>query len=474
MSHITLAQQGLAALETRDWDEAVTKLSTALRSSANPAWLIGRSKALTGLKRHQEALDDANLAWHKAWERNNRPLIAEAQYRRAVAYLALGQFANADACCIYAMRLIQGNPATEKEDPAKKFVDENGFWTATSEEAMATAREYGNEAVNSLQAMNMEDKPHIKEWRMASTVRIQALNSMKKLPEDDPARKLTTKSMPEAKGLAIVKSNKEISANETTADKGITAPPKPSNLPLRLQEYQTNTAMSVSIFSKGVNKEKLQEKEFEFEPWGEIDPEGSNYTVTPNKVELTLKKTVPGKWSQLKGDGTRKAAVATPAVKGDLSTSSDLPAEAVTTKLDSTASPGLPLRTTASVPPPSTTIEQPAPSSSTTTEPFAPSTSTTTTTTTTTSAAPAYPSSSRTGPKNWDKIGADENSDDEKDVNKFFKELYKNSTPEQQRAMMKSFTESNGTSLSTNWEDVKDRTVGTVPPDGVEAKKWEQ
>lgn len=38
--------------------------------------------------------------------------------------------------------------------------------------------------------------------------------------------------------------------------------------------------------------------------------------------------------------------------------------------------------------------------------------------------------------------------------------------------MTKSFVESNGTSLSTNWDDVKDRTVKTVAPEGVEAKKW--
>lgn len=39
--------------------------------------------------------------------------------------------------------------------------------------------------------------------------------------------------------------------------------------------------------------------------------------------------------------------------------------------------------------------------------------------------------------------------------------------------MMKSFTESSGTSLSTDWNAVKDHTVETVPPEGVEAKKWE-
>jgi hypothetical protein len=38
--------------------------------------------------------------------------------------------------------------------------------------------------------------------------------------------------------------------------------------------------------------------------------------------------------------------------------------------------------------------------------------------------------------------------------------------------MMKSFTESGGTSLSTDWNDVKARHVDAVPPEGLEAKKW--
>lgn len=39
--------------------------------------------------------------------------------------------------------------------------------------------------------------------------------------------------------------------------------------------------------------------------------------------------------------------------------------------------------------------------------------------------------------------------------------------------MIKSYQESNGTALSTNWEDVKKGPVETQPPDGLEAKKWE-
>jgi suppressor of G2 allele of SKP1 len=88
---------------------------------------------------------------------------------------------------------------------------------------------------------------------------------------------------------------------------------------------------------------------------------------------------------------------------------------------------------------------------------------------------PAYPTSSKSGPKDWDRITGDEDDGDEAqqgDVNYFFKKLYAGADPDAQRAMMKSFTESNGTSLSTNWADVKDRTVETKPPEGIEAKKW--
>lgn len=90
------------------------------------------------------------------------------------------------------------------------------------------------------------------------------------------------------------------------------------------------------------------------------------------------------------------------------------------------------------------------------------------------SGPPAYPTSSRHGPKDWDHIDAGDAAEEEGDVNAFFKKLYAGATPEQQRAMMKSFTESNGTALSTDWNDVKSRKVETLPPEGVEAKKWDK
>ncbi|OAQ98746.1 hypothetical protein LLEC1_06051 [Akanthomyces lecanii] len=397
MSHITLAQQGLAAAEARDWDGAITKLSKALQSSQNPAWLLARSKALVNLHRYDEALDDANLAWHTAYDRNKRPLMIDANYRRAVAYFRQGKLADADACCLYAMRLIKGAPAI--------------------------------------------------------------LTAMEKLPADDPARTATVPAKPEEKKLADLSSTVEetkpaassttttTTATPTTTQVPAAKPVVSSDTPLRLQEFQTTTTMSVSIFSKGVNKEKLKvdfqpssvhlnsviypsgdERAFQLDLWGEIDTTVSKYTVTPNKVELTLVKKTSGKWAQLKSDGKPKqpaAPIATPAA----------PAAATEAATTSDAKPAA-----------------------------------------ASTAGPAYPSSSRTGPKNWDQldVGEDGKDDDEgNDINFFFKKMYKGATPEQQRAMMKSFTESNGTSLSTDWNDVKDRKVETVPPEGVQARKWE-
>lgn len=89
---------------------------------------------------------------------------------------------------------------------------------------------------------------------------------------------------------------------------------------------------------------------------------------------------------------------------------------------------------------------------------------------------PAYPTSSKKGPKDWDKIDVDDDDNDggekEGDVNSFFQTLYKNADDDTRRAMMKSYVESNGTSLSTSWSEAQAKTYETQPPDGSEAKKW--
>ncbi|KAI1435945.1 SGS-domain-containing protein [Xylaria sp. CBS 124048] len=88
--------------------------------------------------------------------------------------------------------------------------------------------------------------------------------------------------------------------------------------------------------------------------------------------------------------------------------------------------------------------------------------------------APAYPTSSKTGPKDWDSIDDDDGENPaERDVNSFFRDIYKGADDDTKRAMMKSYIESNGTALSTNWNEAREKTYQTSAPDGAEAKKWE-
>jgi hypothetical protein len=42
------------------------------------------------------------------------------------------------------------------------------------------------------------------------------------------------------------------------------------------------------------------------------------------------------------------------------------------------------------------------------------------------------------------------------------------------RAMMKSFVESNGTVLSTNWQEVGAKRIDCTPPEGMELRKWNE
>ncbi|KAG0053667.1 hypothetical protein BGZ83_000662 [Gryganskiella cystojenkinii] len=91
-------------------------------------------------------------------------------------------------------------------------------------------------------------------------------------------------------------------------------------------------------------------------------------------------------------------------------------------------------------------------------------------------AAPAYPSSSKKA-KNWDALEKEaakdeDKADGDKALNQLFATIYKDADDDTKRAMMKSFTESNGTCLSTNWDEVGKGTVETRPPEGMIAKKY--
>ncbi|CAN0902868.1 Protein SGT1 homolog [Linum grandiflorum] len=90
---------------------------------------------------------------------------------------------------------------------------------------------------------------------------------------------------------------------------------------------------------------------------------------------------------------------------------------------------------------------------------------------------PAYPSS-KVAKVDWDKLEAqvkkeekEEKLDGDAGLNKFFREIYKDADEDTRRAMQKSFVESNGTVLSTNWKDIGNKKVEGSAPDGSKGRK---
>ncbi|THX82284.1 SGS-domain-containing protein [Aureobasidium pullulans] len=296
--------------------------------------------------------------------------------------------------------------------------------------------------LDAVKRMDPKDKS-IPMWESKVNTKISAMEgstvvTVKETPEE---KEDTTVASPPKKADTITSTPAQPPAvTQTPADK------------IRHDWYQNNDKVYFTLLAKGVPKDKAiieiqprslsisfplqtsSDFDFSLEPlFAEIDPSASTFSIMSTKVEVVLKKSQPGqKWSALESN------------------------EPVTNKST----------TTASVPP---SVLQP----------------------TTTQKAPSYPTSSRSGPKDWDKLASEalakpktgdsksdgkieEEEDDEGGdaVNGFFKKLYAGADADTRRAMMKSFSESNGTALSTNWEEVKKAKVETNPPDGLEAKKW--
>ncbi|EGY19027.1 SGT1 protein [Verticillium dahliae VdLs.17] len=375
----TAGQAGVALVEAKDYAAALPKLNTALAGSSSPAWLLARSKCHIAQASYELALRDAEAAYLSAASRglppphDRRPV---PPCRRPLP--ASGRLADADACAILSRNLAEGISLRD----AANLVPSPG--TAWRPSRAAHLAEIKHVTARTDKAAMMEKKFGA-IWNTAAALRAQVLAALERVPDGDDKARLTVALVP------VERKQDEAEEDQLVREAGV---PKDA-----FRAEFTEDLVRLSHIPG-------HEPWYEIPLYGQIDPAQCKSTVTPNKVELTLKKREPVKWGTL-----RRAA--------------DAPAAA-----------------------PAKVAAAPAP-------------------------AAAAPSSSRTGAKNWDKVLADEDDTEKESVNDFFKTLYKGATDEQKRAMMKSFTESNGTSLSTNWDDVKTGKVETVPPEGVNVKKWE-
>ncbi|VDN51870.1 unnamed protein product, partial [Dracunculus medinensis] len=75
---------------------------------------------------------------------------------------------------------------------------------------------------------------------------------------------------------------------------------------------------------------------------------------------------------------------------------------------------------------------------------------------------------------NWDQIAKEADNEEENSIQALFQKIYADADDDTKKAMAKSFTESNGTVLSTNWKEIQRGKTETRPPEGMEFKPEEK
>lgn len=517
-----LANEGLRLVNAGKYEEGIQKLTQALEDRPAPMWMIERSKAYLRTKQLDLALQDAEKALSVALQRANRDLMIESQIRRAVTLFRMGRYADADVCAFWAIQLLRGAKASE-DDGQQNKVNENGEYTATYKEVsddnarlMDDSKKAGLAA-----AMGGGRTKDSSNSNQAFTWRIQALSAMEKLPTGDPGRKVSVVKYPKpAESAAPVKAQKEqvveIDGTDEEMESETQTPSNAATSPwekiwnglqlihtknqVKVDFYQTGTTLNVSVFVKDVPKETLkvdaQEQIVILSPitsvpshaiilhlFDEIKPAETSYTVKSMKIELVLKKANPGKWRVLQSSFMTDALTSAGTLEEQMKKIGyDDPSKVMAKFGDDTAamyrdvveklrgrgaengpsdtSVNQAALQSAAMVTPVTAAKPSAPAP----KPAAPSTA----------KAPAYPTSSKSGPKDWDNIDVDDDAGpDGKDVDDFFKQIYKDADPDSKRAMMKSYVESNGTALSTSWAETKDKKYAVDPPDSVEVKSWD-
>ncbi|KAL4793351.1 hypothetical protein BDV19DRAFT_391190 [Aspergillus venezuelensis] len=456
------ASEGDAALARGEALSALQHYTRALVELPRaPTYYIKRSTAYIRYKptgagpNVHFALRDAEIALALARERAKRDMIMAAQMRMAIALYSLGRYG--DAMFLFGLleEKVLGNKGKEGDNgsaadkvkdvmsgskgsgPAKSLAQELPIWLMKIKSKL-----------NGLEEGDERRKVTVEE--VASGVKVPSEKQLKAQLEALKAGKVDGEDTAAA-GVNAGKKAEGVSAEAPKEDKPAASASAPAQTPekIRHEWYQSNDSVVVTLYAKGIVKESVElelksdsvsvqfplpsgaEYSFDLDPlFAPIDESSSKLTIFGTKIELVLRKKTRGqKWSSLE------------------STSTDIKTSTTTTTTTTTTF---------------TPAPAPAPAAS----------------------APSYPTSSRHGAKDWDKVAStltakkpkkaskpksekkdddEDNSDNEGSVDSeyggdpvdgFFKKLYAGADDETRRAMVKSFVESNGTSLSTNWSEV--------------------
>lgn len=278
MSAITLAEKGLAAVQARNWAEAIPLLSKAIDQSKSPQWLLARSQAYMESGDLDRALRDAEYAYCVAVERGNdksRKQMIEAQHRRSVVYFRRKLFANADVCATWAQELSKGT-AVKIADHTSQLIDDKGFYQVTKADLVRDdgAKNQGESAaakvMSVMAAPDSKKHPYAKDYEREWHWRQQLVNFLEPLPADDSARKVTAKLVPSKPNMDDKTAAKpkeldpELEAAKTAARE--VPKPEPSNGPFRSDFYQSDKSCTASLFMKFPSKEEAAKVQVDIQP----------------------------------------------------------------------------------------------------------------------------------------------------------------------------------------------------------------
>lgn len=453
-----------------------------------PDHFMARSTALLRLGKKDAALRDADRATKFAHVLKDKKALAKAHMRRAVTYVSLGDNASAKACVGFA----------EKANPDERTIP---VWKAKI-----------NLSSDSGETRSVDDIPEIDisyVWKGKEP---------EKAEEKENAESTNGTNVMPAPTKTETAAVPAQTASVTPAAPAETRPISPPREDLRTDFFQTTDKITISVYRKNTPKDAkiaispvsisiaCSEYSWTTNLFAAVIPEQSTFQIYGTKVDFNLAKASPAKWTSESGVAVvsdtvttsapastapaSSAVAATPSVRIDhFQTPTHINAYLYvsqlanyTPKVEATASNleisfqnkekpedsfvrsinlyGLiePELLQEKVYPTKLEIQMRKKTAGTWPELEKGSKE----------SSPDVPVITAPTTKDWSKIQLDDDSDDDINTSEnpddFFKALYADADDDTRRAMMKSFVESGGTALSTDWDKVARGEHGGAEP----------
>lgn len=239
-SSTTLAERGFKAFTVSNYPEAISLYSQALAINPEaPDYYIKRSTAYQRSAQYELALYDAELAVMLAHCRGKRELIGTAQLRRAIALHLLGRYGDAAFCL------------SEAETRCTAVAEKNmiGVWRKKLEMVLE----------------KLDDDDVAREVTITAIPEVDVPKAQAKIVGLDTEKgkgKVPAAGGGTASSNAWTASTSPTTASSTPAAVAAPPPPPPSlgsSTPsdkIRHEWYQTPTHVVLTVYAKGVPKDK--------------------------------------------------------------------------------------------------------------------------------------------------------------------------------------------------------------------------